>query len=121
MKYMLLIYHEEQAWNSYTDDERQQIYREYRELIQELQSKGQYLAGEKLQPATTASSVRVRNGKPMVTDGPFAETREQLGGFFLIEAKDLDEANSIAGRIPSARTGAIEVRPVAEMAAAAQS
>ena len=112
MKYMLLIYHEEQAWNRLTEAEHQEIYREYRQLIQELQSGSKYLAGDQLQPTTTSNSVRVRDGKPMVTDGPFAETREQLGGFFLIEANDLDEANSIAGRIPSARMGAIEVRPV---------
>lgn len=119
MKYMLLIYHDEQSWNSYTEAERQEIYREYRELIQELESTGQYLAGDELQPTTTASSVRVRDGKQMVTDGPFAETREQIGGFFLIEANSLDEATSIAGRIPSARSGAIEVRPVVVETAAA--
>ena len=116
MKYMLLIYHEEQDWNSHTEAERQQIYGEYRQLIQELQSKGKYLVGDELQPAATANSVRVRNGRQLVTDGPFAETREQLGGFFLIEANNLDEANSIAARIPSARSGTVEVRPVVEMA-----
>jgi len=114
MKYMLLIYHDEQAWNSHTEDERQQIYVEYRQLIQELQSSGQYQVGDQLQPTTTASTVRVRDGKQLVTDGPFAETREQIGGFFIIEANDRDEANSIASRIPSARMGAIEVRPVVE-------
>jgi hypothetical protein len=118
MKYMLLIYHDEQAWNRHTEAERQQIYGEYRQLIQQLESGGQYLAGDELQPTTTANTVRVRDGKPMITDGPFAETREQLGGFFLINAKDLSEAAGIAGRIPSARTGAIEVRPVMEMASA---
>lgn len=112
MKYMLLIYHDEQAWNSLTEAERQQIYREYRQVIQQLESRGQYLVGDQLQPATTASTVRVREGKQILTDGPFAETREQLGGFFLIEAKDPDEAASIAARIPSARMGAIEIRPV---------
>jgi hypothetical protein len=112
MKYMLLIYHDEQTWNSHTEAERERIYAEYRQLIEELQSNGQYLAGDQLQPTPTASSVRVRDGKPMITDGPFAETREQIGGFFMIEAKDQNEANRIAGRIPSARTGAIEVRPV---------
>ena len=118
MKYMLLIYHDEQVWNRHTEAERQQIYREYRQLIQELQSSGQYLAGDQLQPTTTASTVRVRDGKQMVTDGPFAETREQLGGFFMIDANDLDEATSIAARIPSARMGAIEIRPVVETAEA---
>ena len=118
MKYMLLIYHDEQAWKRLTAAEHQEIYREYRQLIQELQSNGQYLAGDQLQPTTTASSVRVRNGKQMVTDGPFAETREQLGGFFMIEANDLAEAANIAGRIPSSRMGSVEIRPVVESASA---
>ena len=116
MKYILLIYHDEQTWNGLTEAERQDIYREYRQLIQQLQSKGQYLVGNQLQPTTTASTVRVRDAKQLVTDGPFAETREQLGGFFLIEARNLDEAQSIAARIPSARMGSIEVRPVTESA-----
>jgi hypothetical protein len=114
MKYMLLIYHDEPAWNGHTEAERQQIYREYRQLIEELQSSGQYLAGDQLQPTRTASSVRVRDGKQLVTDGPFAETREQIGGFFMVEAKDLAEAAGIASRIPSARMGCVEVRPVVE-------
>jgi hypothetical protein len=118
MNYMLLIYHDEQAWGQRTEADRQQIYGEYRELIQELKSNGQYLAGGKLQPTTTATGVRQRDGKQIVTDGPFAETREQLAGYFLIDAKDLDEATSIAGRIPSARTGTIEVRPIVEAMAA---
>lgn len=112
MKYMLLIYHEENAWNSHTEPERQEIYRQYRELIEELTRDGKYLAGDQLQPSATANSVRVRNHKAVITDGPFAETREQLGGFFLVETKDLAEANAIAARIPSALTGTIEVRPV---------
>ncbi len=114
MKYILLIYHEEQGWEAISEAERQQIYLEYRQLIGELQADGKYLAGDELQPTSTAQSVRVRDGQQIVTDGPFAETREQVGGFFMIEAKDLDEAKSIAARIPSARTGTIEVRPVAE-------
>lgn len=118
MKYMLLIYHNEELWDGHTEAERQQIYGEYRELMEELGASGKCLAGEELKPALTASSVRVRDGKIMVTDGPFAETREQLGGFFLIEAADLSEATAIAGRIPSARDGAIEIRPVAEMTSA---
>lgn len=113
MKYMLLIYHDETKWDALTETERQEIYVEYRQLIQELQSTGQYLAGDQLQGTNTAASVRVRDGKQLVTDGPFAETREQLGGFFMIEVKSVAEANQIAGRIPSARTGTIEVRPVA--------
>ena len=118
MKYMLLIYHEEKAWGSHTEPERQEIYRQYRELIEELTRDGKYLAGNQLQPSSTANSVRVRENKALITDGPFAETREQLGGFFLIDVKDLAEAKAIAARIPSALTGTIEVRPVAEATAA---
>ena len=116
MKYLLLIYHDEQAWNQLTAEEHEAIYLEYRQLIQRLQSTGQYLAGDQLQSTTTASAVRVRDGKQLITDGPFAETREQLGGFFMIEARNPDEAKSIAAQIPSARTGSIEVRPVTESA-----
>jgi hypothetical protein len=117
MKYMLLIYHDEQAWNSHTEAERQEIYREYRQLRDELTSRGQFLTGDQLQATTNANTVRVRDGKQLVTDGPFAEAREQLGGFFLIAAKDRDEAAAIAARIPSAREGSIEIRPVEERAA----
>ena len=112
MKYLLLIYHEEKGWDGYSEQERQDIYREYRELIQDLQPKGKFLGGDELQPTTTARSVRVRDGKPVVTDGPFAETREQVGGYFLVEVANEEEAIRIASRIPSARTGTIEVRPV---------
>ena len=119
MKFMLLIYHDEAIWDALTESERQEVYREYRELIQELEPKGAYLIGDELQPTSTARTVRVREDKPLITDGPFAETREQLGGFFLIEAADANEANAIAARIPSARTGSIEVRPVAVTKAAA--
>jgi len=112
MKYMLLIYHNEQLWNSHTEAERQEIYREYRQLRDELTSRGQFLDGDQLEATTAANTVRLRESKPLITDGPFAETREQLGGFFLIEAKDMAEANQIAARIPSAREGSIEVRPV---------
>ena len=115
MKYMLLIYHGEETWNERTETERQQIYREYRELIDELKANGKYLAGDQLQSTSTANSVQVRGGKPMITDGPFAETREQLGGYYLIEARDLDEAIGIAERIPPARVGTIEIRPVMEI------
>src|SRR6185295_7073985 len=118
MKYMLLIYLEEKAWASQTEPERQEIYREYRELIEELTRDGKFLVGDQLQPSTTANSVKVREHKTLITDGPFAETREQLGGFFLVEVKDLAEANAIAARIPSASTGTIEVRPVVEATAA---
>ena len=119
MKYLLLIYDNEQDWKAITEGERQQIYGEYRQLREQLLSRGQFVGGSQLQPITTATSVRVRDGKEMVTDGPFAETHEQLGGFFLIEAENLDEATSIAARIPSAKTGTIEVRPLVETAAPA--
>ena len=112
MKYMLLIYMEEQAMS---ETEREHCYVESTQLAQELHSSGQYLATAPLRPVATATSVRVRDGKRLVTDGPFAETREQLGGFFLIEAKDLDEAISIATRIPGARVGTVEIRPVLEI------
>ena len=114
MKYMLLIYHDEQSWDALTEPERQQVYLEFRTLRGELEANNQFVTGSQLQPATTATTVRVRDGKELIIDGPFAETHEQLGGYFLIEAKDLDEATNIAARIPSARTGSIEVRPLAE-------
>ncbi len=119
MKYMLLIYHDEHRWSELGESDRQQIYGEYRKLREELQSRGQFLNGSQLQPVTTATSIRVRDGKEIVTDGPFAETHEQLGGYFLIEARNLDEANEIAARIPSARMGTIEVRPLVETQAEA--
>ncbi len=112
MKYMLLIYHDEQALS---EAERQQCYTESTELAKEIHSSGQYLAANPLHPTSMATSVRVRNGKRLVTDGPFAETREQLGGYFLIEANNLDEAIGIAGRIPMARKGTVEVRPVIDI------
>lgn len=112
MKYMLLIYADEQVW---TEPERQECYGESTQLAHTLKSSGQYLAASPLQPVSTATSVRVREGKRLVTDGPFAETREQLGGYFMITAKDLDEAINIAGRIPGARKGTVEIRPVVEI------
>jgi hypothetical protein len=114
MKYMLLIHHDEQAWGKLNETERQQVYGEYRQLREQIQSSGHYLSGSQLHPTSAATIVRVRNGKPLVTDGPFAETREQLGGYFLIDTKDLEEAVGIAARIPSARSGTIEVRPLVE-------
>jgi hypothetical protein len=114
MKYLCLIYENEQAWDGITEEERQKIYSEYGKLRQELIAGGQWVNGSQLHPVSTASTIRVRDGKTMITDGPFAETHEQLGGYFLIEAKDLDEANAIAAKIPSARTGSIEVRPLVE-------
>jgi hypothetical protein len=113
MKYMMLIYADEQAW---TENERNECYGESTQLAHSLKANRQYLGASPLQPVSTATSVRVREGKRLVTDGPFAETREQLGGFFLIEARDLDEAIDIAGKIPGARKGTIEIRPVVELA-----
>lgn len=112
MKYMLLIYTDENAW---TDSEREHCYVESTQLTHELHASGQYLGASPLLPVATATSVRVRDGKRLVTDGPFAETHEQLGGYFLIEARDLNEAINIAGRIPGARKGTVEVRPVMEL------
>ncbi len=119
MRYVLLIHHPEEVWSELTDAQRQAVYLEYRTLIGELQANGNYVAGEELQPAATATSVKVRDGEQLVTDGPFAETREQVGGFFLIEAQDMDAAIKIAVRIPSARMGTIEVRPAVVQAASA--
>lgn len=113
MKYMLLIYTDEKGW---TEIEREHCYAESTELTHDLNARGQYVGASPLLPVATATSVRVREGKPQVTDGPFAETREQLGGYFLVEAKDLNEAISIATRIPGARKGTVEVRPVMELA-----
>lgn len=112
MKYMLLIYADEKVW---TEPERQDCYGESTELCHQLAQKGQFVSASPLQPVATATSVQVRSGKRLVTDGPFAETREQLGGYFMITAKDLDEAIDIAGRIPGARKGTVEVRPVVEL------
>jgi hypothetical protein len=113
MQYMLMIYQDEQALSA---SEREQCYRESSQLAHDIDARGQYLAAAPLHPTSTATSVRVRDGKRFLTDGPFAETREQFGGYFLIEAKDLDEALAIAARIPAARIGTIEVRPVIEVA-----
>lgn len=111
MKYILLIYSDEQALS---ETERQDCYAESMQLARQLHSNGQYLAANPLQPTTMATSVRVRNGKRLVIDGPFAETREQLGGYFLIEAKNPDEAIGIAAKIPIAHKGTVEIRPVIE-------
>ena len=113
MKYMLLIYMAEDAMNSV---EREACYAESTQLCHDLATRGQFLAASPLQPVKTATSVRLREGKRLVTDGPFAETHEQLGGFYLIDAKNLDEALGVAARIPAARKGTVEVRPVFELA-----
>ena len=112
MKYMLLIYEDERALD---DDIRDHCYDESLQLVERIQANGQFLATAPLHPTAAATSVRVREGKPLVTDGPFAETREQLGGYFLIDVSDLDEAIDIAARIPGARRGTVEIRPVVEL------
>ena len=112
MKYMLLIYMDEKAMN---EADREHCYAESTQLAHELQSNGQFVATAPLQPISTATSVRVRDGKRLVTDGPFAEAREQLGGYFMVDVKDLDVAISIAARIPGARVGTVEIRPVIEI------
>ena len=112
MKYMLLIYMADGAMN---DAEREACFQESAQLCHDLNAAGLYVAANPLHPTSTATSVRVRGGKPVVTDGPFAETREHLGGYFLIDAPNLDEAIRIAARIPGARKGTVEIRPVLEI------
>ena len=112
MKYMMLVYLDEQAMS---ETEREQCYVESAQFAQQLNSSGQYLDPSPLHPVSTATSVRVRDGKRLVTDGPFAETREQLGGYYLIDAGDLDEAIRIAERIPPVKFGTVEIRPVLEI------
>jgi hypothetical protein len=112
MQYLLLIYDPEKTWDEMPETERNKLFAEYMNFTTEIQASGHLRAGEALQPTNTATTVRVRSGQITTTDGPFAETREQLGGFYLIEAKDLDEATRIAARIPSAKIGSIEVRPI---------
>jgi hypothetical protein len=112
MQYLCLIYSDESTWETMPEEERNAVYGEYMTFTQSIKDSGNHLAGDALQSVSTATSVRVRNGETLVTDGPFAETKEQLGGYYLIEAKDVDEALKIAERIPSARYGTIEVRPV---------
>jgi hypothetical protein len=112
MKYMLLVYLEEKVLS---DSEREHCYVESAQLARDLSDKGKYVSAGPLHPVSMATSVRVRNGKRLVTDGPFAETREQLGGYYLIDANDLDDAMSIAERVPVAKVGTIEIRPVLEI------
>ena len=116
MEYMLLIYVNEAEGRSRSDADQAQIHREYMAFTQDLSSAGKNKGGNALQPTAAASTVRIRNGKTTVMDGPFAETKEQLGGYYLVEAKDRDEAISIAARIPGAKFGVIEVRPVMKIA-----
>lgn len=112
MRYLLLVYGEEGALS---DSERESCYRESAALTQEIHRAGQYLGASPLHPVAAATSVRVREGKRLVTDGPFAETREQLGGYYLVDVPDLDHAIAIAERIPMARKGTVEIRPVMEI------
>ena len=114
MRYMLLIYSPESYWQTISEQERGKIYQEYLDFTASIKRSGHWLAGDPLERTAEATTVRVRDGKPLSTDGPFAETREQLGGYYLVDAKDLNEAIQIASKIPSARTGGIEVRPVME-------
>ena len=112
MQYLLLIYRSDAEYGKMDPAERKEMSAEYGVFTQAIVQCGHVKAGDGLQPTTTATTVRVRDGKMLTTDGPFAETREQLGGYYLIEAKDLDEATAIAARVPSAKFGSIEVRPI---------
>ena len=112
MQYMLLVYLDE---NALSEEDRNDCYDESVQLTQDLHATGHFVAASPLHPTSTATSVQVRDGRKLITDGPFAETREQLGGYFIVEAKDLDEALAIAARIPSARIGTIEVRPLVQL------
>jgi hypothetical protein len=111
-QYLLLFYRPEADWDELTEAERKAIVGEYFALVDELRAKGSYVTGAPLQPVTTATTVRVREDEVVMTDGPFAETKEQLGGYFLIEAGSLEEACAVAGKVPAARYGSVEVRPV---------
>ena len=115
MKYMLLVHHDEEAFAKRSDIERRDLIQESVQLANQLHSNGQYLSAAPLHPTTETKCIKVRDGKRLVTDGPFAETREQLGGYFLIDAKDVEEAIEIAARIPGARIGTVELRPVTEV------
>ena len=112
MKYLLLIYENEASFANIPEAEQGKIFQEYMDYSRGILKSGNYIAGEALEPIATATTVRVKNGKTLTTDGPFAETKEQLGGFYMVEAKDLDEAIKLAAAIPASRTGSIEVRPV---------
>ena len=115
MRYMLLIYDDENQWKHMAENDSKALYAEYGKFTQDIVKSGHFRAGDPLQPIATATTVRVRDGKRLTTDGPFAETREQLGGYYIIDAQNLDEAIAIAARIPSVRIGSIEVRPIMEM------
>jgi hypothetical protein len=112
MQYLLLIYNAESNWEAQSEAERGKMYQDFGAFTQGIIASGNYKGGEQLHPVSKATTVRIKDGKTLVTDGPFAETKEQLGGYYLIEAADLDEATAIAARIPSAGMGPIEVRPI---------
>jgi hypothetical protein len=112
MKYLLLIYENEAAFAGIPEAEQGKIFEEYMTYTKGIKKGGQYIGGEALEPVSTATTVRVKNGKTVTTDGPFAETKEQLGGYYLVEAKNLDEAIRLAAGIPASRSGSIEVRPI---------
>jgi hypothetical protein len=114
MRYVLAIYENEKLWETMPKAEGEQVTGEYFAFSEGIKKSGNYVAGEALQPVATATTVRIRDGKRLTTDGPFAETKEQLGGFYLIEAENIDQAIALAARIPAARTGCIEVRPVVD-------
>ncbi len=114
MQYMLLIYEDEALWSRMTDDDRNRLFGEYFSYTEEVRQAGAFVAGAPLQPTQTATTVRVRDGERLMTDGPFAETKEQLGGYYLVRCDNLDEAVEIATHIPDAVRGSIEVRPVME-------
>jgi hypothetical protein len=117
VKYMLLIYEAEADWAALSQEEKGKMFGEYMAFTNDLKARGQYVSGAPLQPTSTSTTVRVRDGRMSATDGPFAETREQLGGYYLVDAGDLDEAIALAARIPAVRMGSIEVRPVLEIPA----
>ena len=112
MQYMCLIYDDEQVFQNMAEDERNQVFGEYGSFTESIRENGSYVAGDALQPTSTATTVRIRDGKTLVTDGPFAETKEQLGGYYLVDVGSLDEALEWAAKIPGARHGSVEVRPV---------
>ena len=115
MKYLCLIYDDETRWGRMSKEESGKEYGEYYAFTEDVKASGHYLGGNPLQPTATATTVRVRNGSIATTDGPFAETKEQLGGYYLIEARDLNDAIQVAARIPAVRNGSIEVRPIMAM------
>jgi hypothetical protein len=115
MEYLLMIYNRESDYATLSEEARNALHKDYFEFTDSIRKSGHYKGGNPLQSVATATTVRVRDGKAMNTDGPFAETREQLGGYYLVEAANLDEAIGLAARIPGARTGSIEVRPIQKM------